>query len=327
MVKKNTLLICSLAFFSLMGCKGKNELTVPVNLRTEYLREPIGLDTKSPRFTWEYKGSEKNFLASRSEIRIGTSPDNLQPYTDNMTLEPHTRYYWNVTVWDQDGDICETSETATFETAKFKSSDWSGKWITDSHDKEFEPAPMFRKAFTLGKEIEEARVYVAAAGYYDLFINGKRVGENYLDPGYTHFDKRILYVTHDVTSLLKPGGNAIATVLGNGWYNPKLSGISRLPVGVTVPGCSVNCAYAIPMVRLKSSPPMKVGIPRPVPIPITTSTAVTNTMPRWKKMVGTRKGSMTASGIRYKLRKLRLPYWPPSRCRVSGLRKNCSLSR
>ena len=115
--------------------------------------------------------------------------------------------------------ICETSETATFETAKFKSSDWSGKWITDSHDKEFEPAPMFRKAFTLGKEIEEARVYVAAAGYYDLFINGKRVGENYLDPGYTHFDKRILYVTHDVTSLLKPGGNAIATVLGNGWHN------------------------------------------------------------------------------------------------------------
>ena len=219
MVKKNTLLICSLAFFSLMGCKGKNELTVPVNLRTEYLREPIGLDTKSPRFTWEYKGSEKNFLASHSEIRIGTSPDNLQLYTDNMTLEPHTRYYWNVTVWDQDGDICETSETATFETAKFKSSDWSGKWITDSHDKEFEPAPMFRKAFTLGKEIEEARVYVAAAGYYDLFINGKRVGENYLDPGYTHFDKRILYVTHDVTSLLKPGGNAIATVLGNGWHN------------------------------------------------------------------------------------------------------------
>ena len=219
MGKKNTLLICSLAFLSLMGCKGKNELTVPVNLRTEYLREPIGLDTKSPRLTWEYKGGEKNFLASRSEIRIGTSPDNLQPYTGNMILKPHTRYYWNVTVWDQDGEICETSETATFETAKLDPSDWSGKWITDSHDKEFEPAPMFRKTFTLGKEIEEARVYVAAAGYYDLFINGKRVGENYLDPGYTHFDKRILYVTHDVTPLLKKGENAVASVLGNGWHN------------------------------------------------------------------------------------------------------------
>lgn len=145
MGKKNTLLICSLAFLSLMGCKGKNELTVPVNLRTEYLREPIGLDTKSPRFTWEYKGGEKNFLASRSEIRIGTSPDNLQPYTGNMILKPHTRYYWNVTVWDQDGEICETSETATFETAKLDPSDWSGKWITDSHDKEFEPAPCSEK--------------------------------------------------------------------------------------------------------------------------------------------------------------------------------------
>ena len=219
MGKINTLVICSLAFLSLLGCKGKNELTVPVNLRTEYLREPIGLDTKSPRFTWEYKGNEDNFLASRSEIRIGTSPDNLQPYTDGMKLAPHTRYYWNVTVWDKDGNVCETSETATFETAKFEPSDWSGQWITDNNDKEFEPAPMFRKSFTLDREVKEARVYIAAAGYYDLFVNGKRVGENYLDPGYTHFDKRILYVTHDVTPLLKTGENAVATVLGNGWFN------------------------------------------------------------------------------------------------------------
>ena len=78
---------------------------------------------------------------------------------------------------------------------------------------------MFRKSFTLDKEVKDARVYIAAAGYYDLFVNGKRVGENYLDPGYTHFDKRILYVTHDVTPLLKTGENAVATVLGNGWFN------------------------------------------------------------------------------------------------------------
>ena len=62
-------------------------------------------------------------------------------------------------------------------------------------------------------------MYVASAGYHELFINGERVGTNYLDPGYTHFDKRILYVTHDVTSLLKQGDNAVAAVLGNGWYN------------------------------------------------------------------------------------------------------------
>lgn len=67
--------------------------------------------------------------------------------------------------------------------------------------------------------MKDARVYVASAGYHELFINGERVGTNYLDPGYTHFDKRILFVTHDVTSLLKQGDNAVAAVLGNGWHN------------------------------------------------------------------------------------------------------------
>lgn len=216
---KHTLYIYSLACLSLFGCKGKNELTVPVNLRTEYLSEPIGLSTKHPRFTWEYAGNEENFLVSRSEIRIGTSPDKLKPYREDMELKPYTRYYWNVRVWDQNGAVCKTSDIATFETAKLESHDWEGCWITDRHDKEFEPAPMFRKAFSLDKPIKEARAYVSATGYYELFINGKRVGENYLDPGYTHFDKRMLYVTHDVTSLLQEGENAVAAVVGNGWFN------------------------------------------------------------------------------------------------------------
>lgn len=216
---RQSLFLCTLSVLLLSGCKGKNEQTVPVELRTEYLNEPLGLDTQLPRFTWQYAGEEAGFSASRSEVRIGTSPDNLQPYAPGMPLSPHTRYYWNVTVWDADGRPCQTSETTTFETAKLSPSDWSGSWITDSRDKEFEPAPLFRKSFNLTKEIKEARVYIAAAGYYDLFLNGKRVGENYLDPGYTHFDKRILYVTHDITPLLKEGDNAVAAVLGNGWFN------------------------------------------------------------------------------------------------------------
>lgn len=219
MIKRQTIFIMALSALLVCGCKGKNELTVPVNLRTEYLTEPLGLDTSSPRFTWEYSGEEVGFAASRNEVRIGTSPDALQPYVKGMTLQPHTRYYWNVTVWDADGRPCATSETASFETAKMKAADWSARWITDSKDKETEPAPMFRKSFAVDKEVKQARAYIAAAGYYDLFVNGERVGENYLDPGYTHFDKRILYVTHDITPLLAKGDNAVAAVLGNGWYN------------------------------------------------------------------------------------------------------------
>lgn len=216
----STFYLC-VAFFLLFSvCESTVEAAVvPVNLRTEYLCEPIGIDTQSPRFTWEYEGEEKDFLPARSEIRIGTSADMLSPYAEGMRLEPHVRYYWNVTVWNARGEQSATSATASFETGKFIAADWSGQWITDRHDKEYEPSPLFRKSFAAGKEIKEARAYIAAAGYYELFINGKRVGENYLDPGYTHFDKRILYVAHDVTPLLKRGDNVLAAVLGNGWYN------------------------------------------------------------------------------------------------------------
>ena len=219
MCLKNSLFVCVVSALLLSGCKEDNKQIVPVHLRTEYLCEPIGLDAKTPRFTWEYAGQDDSFIASRYEISIGTDPNRLQPYKPGMVFNPHTRYYWNVKVWDEEGRPCSVSETASFEMGKMADSDWSGQWITDANDKEYEPSPLFRKSFTVDKEVKEARLYVAAAGYYECFINGKRVGNNYLDPGYTHFDKRILYVTHDVTSLLGEGKNALAAVLGNGWYN------------------------------------------------------------------------------------------------------------
>ncbi len=219
MIRKNIVLLYAFLACVLSACVGTNEQTIPVNLRTEYLQNPIGIDTSSPRFTWEYNEAEEGFTASRHEICIGTSPDALRPYTEDMPLVSHTRYYWNVTVWDGKGRKCRPSETAFFETARLHADEWTGGWITDEHDKEYEPAPLFRKSFTPAKAVKEARLYIAAAGYYEVFINGQRVGENYLDPGYTHFNKRILYVTHDVTNLLKEGKNAVAAVLGNGWYN------------------------------------------------------------------------------------------------------------
>ena len=209
----------ALAAVLLTGCATGNKSVVPTNLRTEYLDNPIGLGTDEPRFTWEYSGNNKSFMPSKYEIRIGTDPGKLNVYDKTMAIRPHTRYYWNVTAWDESGKRTKTSETAFFETGKLSGSDWSAKWITDNHDKEYEPAPLFRKQFKADGKVADARLYIAAAGYYECFINGKRVGTNYLDPGYTHFDKRILYVTHDVTQLLQAGDNAVAVVLGNGWYN------------------------------------------------------------------------------------------------------------
>lgn len=218
-MKLRSILYTSL-FFVLFctACQQASDIQ-PVRLRTEYLTEPLGIDTSSPRFTWEYAGEDDSFLPSRSEIYLGTDPADLTLYTEDVPLESYTRYYWTVKVWDAQGRPCRPAGIASFETACLDASDWTARWISDGHDKEYEPAPLFRKTFTVGRSVRQARLYIASAGYHECFINGQRVGDHYLDPGYTHFDKRILYVTHDVTSLLGEGENTLAAVLGHGWYN------------------------------------------------------------------------------------------------------------
>lgn len=215
---KYSLLIGLVILLSATGCKRQLDIT-PVNLRVEYLTNPIGVDVKTPRFTWEYAGTDSTFQPASYEIYLGTNPDKLERYTESYILQPFTRYYWSVTVKDQQGNASHTSKAALFETAHMAVTDWQAEWITDQHDKDFLPAPYFRKAFNLGKKIKEARAYISGVGYYELFINGQRVGDDRLDPGFTAFNKRVLFATHDITSLLQPDENVAGIVLGNGWYN------------------------------------------------------------------------------------------------------------
>jgi alpha-L-rhamnosidase len=133
-------------------------------------------------------------------------------------LAPKTKYFWKVKVWDSNGKSSSSAITA-FETGMMGSSNWKGSWISDHQDIYYKAAPYFRKAFQIKKTIQSARAYIAVAGLYELSLNGKKVSENRLDPMYTRFDRRTLYVVHDVTKQLKSGQNAIGVVLGNGWYN------------------------------------------------------------------------------------------------------------
>ena len=98
--------------------------------------------------------------------------------------------------------------------------EWLGNWITDGHDKDFDPAPMLRKSFVVNnKEVIQARLFMSAAAYCKMEINGSPVSASLLNPGYTHYDKRNLYSVFDVTSLLGTGENVLSAVLGNGFYN------------------------------------------------------------------------------------------------------------
>ena len=204
-------------------------------LQCEYLTNPLGIDAPHPRFTWKMIDNTKGAQQSSYEILVGTDSASLvqekadvwqtgkinsaaQLVTYNgKALEPFTKYYWLVRSWNNRGDAAEA--VANFETGMMNMQHWKGAWIKDTRDVHLKPAPYFRKTFTTNRKIKSARAYIAVAGLYELYINGARIGDHRLDPMYTRFDRRTLYVTYDVTAALQQGKNAVGVLLGNGWYN------------------------------------------------------------------------------------------------------------
>lgn len=223
----NKLILLLAALLVIASCKESARLE---NVRCEYQTNPIGLDTQSPRFTWKY--SAANDMQRSYRIRVATDAVFKDIVWDSGVVESalqravyagpalksHTSYYWQVAV-KMVGGAHPACGVQTFETAFLPDASWQAKWISDSNDKEFAPAPMLRKSFNIGNDVAAARLYISAAAYYKLKINGKSAGPLTLDPGYTDYGKRNLYSTIDVTDLLVQGENVLAAVLGNGFYN------------------------------------------------------------------------------------------------------------
>ena len=206
------------------------------NLKTEYLYNPIGIDDPHPRLTWQIVSDKSNFKQAVYQLIVGADSMNvlngtgdfwetgkvnsdaqLISYTGKQ-LEPFTKCYWKVHLWDNTGQT-SSSGIATFETGMIGEHNWQGAWISDHNDIHYKPAPYFRKEFKVDKAIRSAKAYIAVAGLYEFSLNGEKVGDHILDPVYTRFDRRLMYVTHDITHQLKQGNNAIGVILGNGWYN------------------------------------------------------------------------------------------------------------
>lgn len=213
----------------------------PVNLRCEYLEKPIGIDVDSPRLLWQI--DDKRSGAYQQSYRVEVSTDSVSllkgdPDSWNSgevasyrglaiysgkELEPFKKYFWRVTISDQFGKSA-SSEISSFETGLRGEKQWKGSWISDGHDMggnsiSAKSAPYFRKEFSVDKSIVSARAYIAVGGLYELSINGEKIGDHRLDPMYTRYDRRNLYVTYDVTEQLQQGDNAVGVLLGNGWYN------------------------------------------------------------------------------------------------------------
>jgi alpha-L-rhamnosidase len=201
----------------------------PEMLRCEYLIDPIGIDTPRPRLYWVPRHTERGQKQSAYQILVSTRPDvaagdqwdSGKVISDEFThviyggkpLASDKTYYWKVRYWDKDGAVSPYSQIARFDTALLAASDWKAKWVGGANQ--------LRKEFTLSGKPESARAYICGLGYSELRINGKKVGSNVLDPGWTTYDKRVLYTTYDVTGFLQPGKNAVAIMLGRGWYGAR----------------------------------------------------------------------------------------------------------
>jgi alpha-L-rhamnosidase len=213
-------------------------MTTVTDLRCEYRTNPLGIDVRTPRFSWRMEtdrhGAKQTayhiLAASREDLldegqadlwdsgRVDRDQSVQIPY-GGPASNSRQRVYWNVTVWDETG-ASSTSDSAWFELGLLNSDDWTAQWIGGSlvgGARTTIPAPYLRKSFVVSGSVQYARLYVTALGLYECSINGQIVGEDVFAPGWTDYKKRIQYQVYDVTDLLQSGDNVLGAILGDGW--------------------------------------------------------------------------------------------------------------
>lgn len=198
-----------------------------INLKTEYLVNPMGIDIQNPRLMWNCEGgitqTAYRIIAISNEKTVWDSGKvNSSSMRAEYPRKPKSRERidWNVTLWDESDREGESSATAFFETGLLSASDFSAKWISGNYrvnKKTRYPVDCFKKRFNV-KNVVKARLYITACGLYEAKINGKRIGNFAFAPGHTDYTKRIQLQTYDVAELLKNGENEITVELADGWY-------------------------------------------------------------------------------------------------------------
>lgn len=267
---KKILLLSVVSIFAL-SCS--NSTIAPVNLTCEYLTDPAVVDGPKPRLAWINVASpgERGQKQTAYQVRVASSEDKLshpdlwdsdkveseQSFRVEYNGKPLTsrqECWWQVRTWDKDSEVSAWSEPAFWRMGLLEESDWQAQWIgapwqgeeplpkpeggPDAFPKEMPPpAPLFRKEFSLSKKVDKAVAYVTGLGYFELYLNGNKVGNDELVPNQTNYGKRpelindyisvednfrgykVMYLAYDIKDQLMNGTNAIGSILGNGFYN------------------------------------------------------------------------------------------------------------
>jgi alpha-L-rhamnosidase len=233
----------------------KNIINPPLDLKCEYLTNPIGLDTPIPRFSWTLQHDERNQLSTAYQIIVSNNLNLIVNEEGNMwdsgkisskktvnieyngkKLISDSYYYWRVKWWDKNGNESPYSSISTFGMAFLVGNEWGASWISRKGFVEKKTRKQFqylsgerglvgrlkevhalylRKEFSISKKVQCAKIYICGLGYYELRLNGEKVGDQILDPAQTDYHKVALYSTFDVTNQLQQN-NALGVILGNG---------------------------------------------------------------------------------------------------------------
>ena len=231
------------ALFQLFSYAVMAQLAVQ-GLLTENKPNPLGIDTERPRLSWQLSAKRRNTQQVAYEVRVATDATALakgqklwwesgKMNTDASVFVPYggpklqsgSVYYWQVRVWDNYGNVSPWSAPAFWQMGLLQPSDWKASWITQGfpEDTVSRPSPLLRKTFLVQKKVKSATAYITAKGLYEAFLNGQRIGDAYLTPGWTSYNNRVQYQQYDVTAQLTQGVNAIGAMLGSGWFRGNLA--------------------------------------------------------------------------------------------------------
>ena len=260
-------------FSLLAGCAAATALTTD-HLTCEYLENPPVVDVLQPRLSWvnQALAGDKGQRQTAFQVRVAGSlgrlenPDlwdtgrrmsdqSTRVEYDGKPLASRQACWWQVRVWDRDGEVSDWSEPGWWRMGLLHPDDWQATWIgapwqgeealpkppggPDARPAAFgPPAPLLRREFTVEKDVVSAVAFVTGLGYFELYLNGDKVGDDVLVPNQTNYGKRpqlvdalislpdefreykVMYLAYDVKDRLRPGRNALGGILGNGFYNP-----------------------------------------------------------------------------------------------------------
>lgn len=245
----------ALLFILLCSMSSCSKLSV-THTECERIKEPLGIETLKPGLSWMINSDGHDvlqtayrILVSQDETKLNkgigdcwdsekvTSDNSIQVFYDGLPLKPGQTYYWKVKVWDNKGNESDWSKPARWKMGLPSATNWGqAKWISIEPDgQRLVPGipsagsdelgdmknilPLFRKDFKVKKDIKAATAYISGVGHFEMSLNGRKVGNHFMDPGWTDYDEYALYLAFDIIPYLQQGDNAAGIMLGNGFYH------------------------------------------------------------------------------------------------------------